>query len=162
MTLIKWNNGSKSTPSLNTRSFFDAFNYPFESVKLLHNLLDDDLGITGSNIGRTLPAINIADTADAITIDVAAPGMKKNNFGIEFNDNKLRISYKHESNKEANEQKNVWRREYHFESFERTFNLPETIDGEKISATYEDGILKISVPKKEEAKKKPARMIDVK
>jgi len=174
MTLIKWNNGSRgnensnsvfqtSTPSLfNPRTFFDAFSYPFESVRLLQNLMDDDLGITGSNIGKTLPAVNITESADALTIEVAAPGMKKKDFNIEFHDNQLRIGYKKENQTKEAEEKNVWRQEYRFESFERVFSIPETINGDNISAGYEDGILKIVAPKREEAKKKPARSIEIK
>ena len=165
MTLIKWSNGTKNNGTnsvfLKPRSIFDALNYPFDSVRMLQKLMDDDLGISGSNIGKTLPAVNIAETADALTIEVAAPGMKKKDFSIEFHDNQLRIGYKKENQPEPTEEKNVWRQEYRFESFERVFNIPDTINGDNISANYVDGILKIVAPKKEEAKKKPSRQIEI-
>jgi HSP20 family protein len=165
MTLIKWNNGTRSNGNsnsvVNPRSFFNSFNYPFESIRLFQNLMDDDLGITGNNIGKTTPAVNIYETADAISIEVAAPGMKKNDFSIVFNDNQLTIGYKKENETKNTEEKNTLRREYYFESFERVFNMPEIINGENISASYVDGILKIMLPKKEEAKKKPARQIEI-
>jgi HSP20 family protein len=170
MTLVKWNNGNSNDdkmtsrmPSLmNTRSLLDTFRYPFESVRLLQNLIDEDLGLTSTNIGRSLPAVNISETGDSITIEVAAPGMKKKDFGIEINENKLRISYKKENEVEQKDEKNIWRQEYNFESFERTFSLPETINSDKISANYQEGILTIIAPKKEEAKKKPARSVEIK
>jgi HSP20 family protein len=169
MALIKWNNGSSngnsglrnSSPDYVRRSLIDAFNYPFESVRMLQNLMDEDLGISGNNIGKTIPAVNISESPDSFAIEVAAPGMRKNDFSIEFHDNHLRIGYKKENNTTEGNDKNVLRREYSFESFERLFSLPETVNGENISATYENGILKIAVPKKEEAKKKPARNIEV-
>jgi HSP20 family protein len=169
MALIKWNNGSSngnsdfrtSSPASIRRSLFDAFNYPFESVRMLQNLMDEDLGISGNSIGKTVPAVNISETGDAIIIEVAAPGMKKNDFSIEFHDNQLRIGYKKENRSTEGNEKNVLRREYSFETFERVFSLPESINGENISASYQDGILKIAAPKKEEAKKKPARNIEV-
>lgn len=174
MTLIKWKNGTSGNGNLNTvfqnsnpalfgtRSLFDSFNYPFEGVRLFQNLLDDDLGISGNSIGKTLPAVNITESMDAITIEVAAPGLKKKDFNIELNENQLRIGYAHENQEKESEGKNVWRREYRFESFERVFTVPETVNGENITASYEDGILKIVAPKKEEAKKKPARSIMIK
>jgi HSP20 family protein len=172
MTLIKWSNGRsngnsapsyQSNPFFNSRSIIDAFN-PFESVKFLQNFFEDELGINSTSIGRSMPAVNISENDNALMFELAAPGMKKKDFGIEFHEGQLRISYKHEDQTEQKEEKNpksVLRREYHFKSFERTFNLPETIDGENITASYEDGILKISVPKKEESKK-PLKNIEVK
>ncbi len=148
MTLVKWNNGTRS-------------NYPFEAIKFFQNRMNDEFGILGNNIGKTTPAVNIFETTDAISIEVAAPGMKKNDFSIVFNDNQLTIGYKKENETKNSEEKNILRREYYFESFERVFNMPEIITGENISATYEDGILKVMVPKKEEAKKKPARQIEI-
>ena len=173
MTLIKWSNGrgnGNSAPSYNTNPFFnsrsivDAFNYPFESVKFLQNFFEDELGINSASIGRSTPAVNISENDNSLMIELAAPGMKKKDFGIEFHDGQLRISYKDEDQSEQKDEKNpksVLRREYHFKSFERVFSLPETIDGENITASYEDGILKVSVPKKEEAKK-PLKSIEVK
>jgi HSP20 family protein len=111
-------------------------------------------------IGRNLPAVNISETENDLVIEVAAPGMKKKDFKIEIDGDQLHISYKKEEKSENNET-NHWRREFSFESFERTFTLPTIVESDKIFAAYNDGILKLSIPKKEEAKKKPARTIEI-
>ena len=106
------------------------------------------------------PAVNIVETKDEFKIEVAAPGLNKDDFKINLENNELTIS----ANKEIkNEEKNesYTRREFGYSSFTRSFTLPETIQGEKISAGHKDGILTIHVPKKEEAKPKPAREIAV-
>lgn len=114
-------------------------------------------------MGKTLPAVNISETNDAITIEVAAPVMKKKDFSVELNDNQLCISYKKEMrHNDQDENKNVWRQENNFESFDRVFKIPESVNGEKINAEYEEGIFKITAFKKEEAHKKPSRMINIK
>ena len=87
--------------------------------------------------------------------------MKKNDFKVESKDNQLHIGYSKEG-KDAGNQNNYWRREFNFESFERTFSLPSLVEREKIAATYVDGILRIAVPKKEEARRKPAKTIEIK
>jgi HSP20 family protein len=73
----------------------------------------------------------------------------------------LRIAYEKQTKDEQNN-RNDWRREFNYESFDRSFTLPAMAESEKVEATYQDGILKITVPKKEEARKKPAKTIDVK
>lgn len=111
----------------------------------------------------TMPAVNIVENNDAYEIEVAAPGMKRENFKIEFENNVLTIA-SHLENKveEKADNKNFTRREFSYKSFQRTFSLPENkVEGERISAKYVDGILLISIPKREEAKVKPARQITV-
>ncbi|AJR02934.1 Hsp20/alpha crystallin family protein [Siansivirga zeaxanthinifaciens] len=112
------------------------------------------------NKGITLPQVNIKETADAYIVDMAVPGLKKSDFHIDLDNQLLSISTEI---KEENEQKdaNYTRREYGYSSFKRTFTLPETVNEEKINATYKDGILSILLPKKEEAKQKPARTIQI-
>jgi len=108
----------------------------------------------------TLPAVNIKESGEAFEIDVAAPGYEKSDIKIEMNEDLLTVS----SNKKLDEEKTegeYTKREFSYQSFLRTFTLPETVDAEKISAVYENGILKITIPKKEEAKVKPARTIDI-
>ena len=83
---------------------------------------------------------------------MAVPGMKKNDFNIDVNGNLLTISSeKEESKDESNQQ--YTRKEYSYSSFTRSFTLPEDVNQEKIDAVYEDGVLKLTLPKKEEAKK---------
>ena len=109
----------------------------------------------------TMPAVNIKETKDDYQVEVAAPGMKKDDFTIELDNNLLVISSEKEEKKEENEKGEFTRREFSYQSFKRSFTLPKTIEDGKIKATYKEGVLSISLPKKEEAKEKPKRMIDI-
>jgi HSP20 family protein len=112
---------------------------------------------SGKSLGTTLPAVNIRETADDFILEVAAPGMNKKDFKVECVDNQLHIAYRHNEEKTQGEpNSDYWRREFNFESFDRSFQ-PDTVNSEKVLAKYEDGILKITVAKREEARKKPAR-----
>jgi HSP20 family protein len=113
--------------------------------------------------GSTLPAVNIIETNDDFRIEVAAPGMKRDDFKVELDNNMLVISSeRQESAEEKDKAGNYTRREFSYQAFQRSFALPENmVDGDKISARYVDGILHITVPKREEAKLKPARQIAV-
>ena len=92
---------------------------------------------------------------------LAAPGMKKDDFKIDVDGNMLTISSEKEENKEEKNKK-FTRKEYSYSSFSRCFSLPEEIKQEDINAKYEDGVLKISLPRKEEAKKHAVKKIAVK
>lgn len=111
----------------------------------------------------TLPAVNIQETGDAFLIQVAAPGMKREQFNVQFENFVLTISGEtKEQESEKNESNPFTRQEFHYGSFERSFSLPENkIDAERIEAKYADGILRITIPKKEEAKIKPPRQISI-
>lgn len=108
----------------------------------------------------TLPAINIRETADSFIVDVAAPGMSRDDFKLRVEDNFLHISSEKQENKESSDEKYT-RKEFSYSSFQRSFELPGVADSEKISASYQEGILHIQIPKKEEARKKPAREISI-
>ena len=112
------------------------------------------------NTGITLPKVNIKETADAFMVEMAVPGLKKSDFHIALDNEILSISTE---SKEESEHKegNYTRREFGYSSFKRSFNLPESVNDEKINANYENGILSILLPKKEEAKQKPARKIKI-
>ena len=115
-----------------------------------------------SNTNTTLPAVNIRENDQEFTIEVAAPGMKKNDFNISLDNNQLNISSEIKKESE-NTEGNYSRKEFSYQSFSRSFRLPVNfIDGDKISAKYEEGILCIHLPKKEEAKPKPSKMISIK
>lgn len=113
--------------------------------------------------GRTMnvPAVNITETKDDYLVSLAVPGMKKDDFKIDVDGNMLTISSEKEETKEEKD-KRFTRKEYNFSSFTRTFTLPEEINKEKIEAKYEEGVLKIALPRKEEAKKLIAKHIAVK
>jgi HSP20 family protein len=110
-----------------------------------------DTGFIGSR-ALTMPAVNITDNKDDYTVSLAAPGMKKADFNIDVEGNMITISCEKEERKEEKETKYT-RKEYSFSSFSRSFTLPDEVMKDKIEAHYEDGILKLVLPKKEEAKK---------
>ncbi len=117
-------------------------------------------GLEGMN--ANLPAVNIAENEAGFELELAAPGMKKEDFNIEVDKNVLTISNETtSSSEEENKEKNFSRREFYYSSFKRSFNLPETVNTEAIKAAYNDGILKLEIPKKEEALPKPKRMIEI-
>ena len=99
-----------------------------------------------------MPAVNIMETKDEFNVSLAVPGMKKEDFKIDLDGNMLTISCEKEEKKEQKEAKYT-RKEYNYSSFSRSFTLPEGVNREKIDAHYEDGILKMTLPKKEEVKK---------
>ena len=115
---------------------------------------------TNFNTGMTLPAVNIKETGDAYYVEMAVPGMKKTDFDISIDNNVLSISTENETEHE-DKGENYTRREFGYSSFRRSFTLPETVEDDKIGAKYSEGILSIHLPKKDEAKQKPARNIKI-
>ena len=107
-----------------------------------------------------MPQVNIKETADAYWVEMAVPGMKKSDFHIDLDNHLLSISTEVKQ-EEENKEENYTRREFGYSSFRRTFTLPESVDDSKINASYNDGILSIHLPKKEEARQKPARTIKI-
>jgi len=104
--------------------------------------------------GRTItvPAVNVIENKDDYKISVAAPGLKKNDFNIDIEGNMLTVSCEKEESKEEKKE-NFSRTEYNYSSFSRSFTPPEEVIKEKIEAIYEDGILRLILPKTEQAKK---------
>lgn len=120
-------------------------------------------GTTNVNsIGTRIPAVNIQETEDGFNVDVAAPGMSKENFNIELDKDVLTISSEDRKEKETETKEGKFtRKEFSYSSFKRAFSLPDSVDTEKISASYTNGVLEITLPKREEAKVQPKRMIDI-
>jgi len=118
---------------------------------------------SGSLWGRvmTMPAVNITENKNDYLVALAVPGMKKDDFKIDVEGNMLTISCEMEESSDEKE-KMFTRREYSYHSFSRSFTLPEEVNKEKIEAMYEDGVLKLVLPRKEEAKKNAAKKIAVK
>jgi len=137
-------------------------NYPS-----IGNLFDDFLNTESGNWRRgnysstdtTLPKVNIKENDNGFVVEIAAPGMKKEDFNILLDKDLLTISS--EKNEETDDSSTYLRREFDYQSFQREFTLPDTADGEKIKGAYRDGILTISIPKKEEAKPRPAKTIRI-
>jgi HSP20 family protein len=114
------------------------------------------------NTGVSTPAVNIIETNNDLRLEMVAPGMKKEAFNVTLQDNILTISYDHEDNREGERRDWKYRKlEYNYNSFLRSFSLPETVDTEKIQAKYEEGILSLVIPKKEEARRKPVRQVRI-
>ena len=135
MALLKvYNNGHEASNASSGYRFTDLMNDFF-----------------GENAPRmySSPRVNIAEGNDSFTIFMAVPGVEKSEISLNVEKDVMTISRKKEIEKE--EKVNFTRREYSFGSFERSFNLPEDIDVEKIGASMENGILKIVLPKKDEA-----------
>jgi HSP20 family protein len=106
------------------------------------------------------PAVNIVETMDDYRIEVAAPGLDKSDFKIDLENNVLTISAEKEDKQEEKNER-FMRREFNYSSFSRSFTVPDTMNGEKISAQHKDGVLNVIIPKKEEAREKPARAIQI-
>jgi HSP20 family protein len=180
MTLVKWNRNGKSNGNGQSQlsrgntpagypaygsvwpGLFDTFSRPFFGNDLMQDFFDDTMNLGTGSIGTTLPAVNISETDTDLVIEVAAPGMSKKDFKVEIVDNQLHIAYNKQVKQENNGENNHWRREFSFESFERSFSLPAIVESDKVAASYTDGILRISITKKEEARRKPARAVEIK
>lgn len=149
MTLVRFGNSRTGFPAL-----------PGLMETLLGTELFDNLNFSGS--GNSLPAVNVKETANDFIVEVAAPGMTKEDFKIKLENNVLSISSeKEERNVEKTDTNNYTRREFSYQSFQRSMVLPAGVEADKIKAAYKDGILSVSIPKKEEVKAKPSRMIEV-
>jgi len=114
-----------------------------------------------STTDTTLPSVNIKESQDEFEVELAAPGFQKTDFTIELKHDMLTISSEKKIENETKEGQQFARREFSYQSFSRSFVLPNTIDNDKIKAKYENGILKVIIPKKDEAKPKPARQIAI-
>lgn len=115
-----------------------------------------------SNTGTTIPAVNIRETKDDFEVEMAAPGMKKEDFRVELDGNLLTISSELKKENETEEEGRYTRREYSYQSFQRRFTLPkEVVDSDNINARYENGVLRLQIPKKDEARTKAPKMIAV-
>jgi len=115
-----------------------------------------------SNTETTIPAVNIKETADNFEVEVAAPGMEKKDFKVMLDGNTLTISSEKSTPQEQNNEGRYTSREFSYQSFSRTFTLPkDVVDTEKIQAKYEDGMLHLLIPKKEQAKQKEPKLIEV-
>jgi HSP20 family protein len=143
MSLVRWQN-------------------PIDLMPGFSNLADTFFGKDMDFFGdfkSTVPKVNIREDKKDFYLEVAAPGMSKEDFDVNLDNNVLTISGKKEHKKEEKDKYN--RREFSYTSFERSFYLPEVIDSEHIEAHYQDGILMITVPKKEESKEKSVKRISI-
>lgn len=115
-------------------------------------------GIANSN--THVPAVNIKETTDEFTLELAAPGKTKEDFELSLDHDVLTISTE-DKKEETTTEENYTRREFSFSAFKRSFKLPQTVNKEHINATYTNGILNVTLPKREEDKVKPKRLIEI-
>jgi HSP20 family protein len=113
-----------------------------------------------SNTNTTLPAVNIKENDNGFEVEMAVPGMSKDDFRINLENNTLCISSEKKTENEKNEG-NYSRKEFSYQSFSRSFTLPLSADEGSIKAKYENGILKVEIPKREESKPKPPKTIEI-
>lgn len=120
-------------------------------------------GLTNySDTNTTIPAVNIKETFENYEVEVAAPGMNKKDFNVQLEGNMLTISSEKELQQGQQDEGRYASREFSYQSFSRTFTLQKDVmDTEKIQATYENGVLHLVIPKKEEAKQKGPRRIEI-
>lgn len=137
MTLVKFN------PDKRNNSLLPGFNDVFDSIF-------NDTFFNDRMVAR-VPAVNISETAENYHIELAAPGLKKDDFKLSLDRNVLSISVEQQSENTGN-QKNYSKREYSYSSFIRSFTLPDSANDDRIEASYTDGVLKVDIGKKEEAK----------
>lgn len=147
MVLIKWNPEASLFPSMSAwlADFFDdESNWNFPAMK-----------------GISVPAVNISETPEAYTLEMAAPGFSKDNFRLEIKNGYLVISGETKEEKQDEEKGKYTRREYRYGSFSRAFALPDDVDERHIRAQYTDGILRVHLPKKEGEANIPAKSIAI-
>lgn len=139
MTLVKFNSDKNN----NQRGLVPSINNVFDSI-----FTDSFFNAREATL---VPAVNISETADQYQIELAAPGLGKEDFKVNLERKMLSIAvHKEQSNEQDN--RNYSRREFSYTSFTRSFTLPDSADEHAIHAKYNDGILNIHIPKKEEAK----------
>lgn len=140
---------------------------PFVPSKAYANLFDEfftkGLGnFVGADSLFTQPAVNVLESADNFRIELAAPGLNKGAFEVKVDKGTLTISAKKEQKEETTTPEGKYsRKEFNFATFSRSFQLPDTIDANAIGANYENGVLLVTLPKKEEAKVEAARTIEI-
>lgn len=135
------------------RKFFPSIVDEFFGNDYLPNLFEFQTGIN-------MPSVNIIEGKDDYKIEVAAPGLDKSDFIINLDNNLLTITSEKEA-KSEDEKEHYMRREFSYSSFKRSFRLPQTVDPENITASHNNGVLSIVIPKRDEVKIKPAKQIEI-
>lgn len=146
MTLIKYNTG---LPNLENRSF----------TNLLDRFFNESFANVGKQVQSFNPQVDVAESKDEFELSLAVPGMKKSDFNIDITDGRLVVSGERKF-EEKKEDKNFHSVETQYGSFQRSFYLPDNIKEDKVEASYQDGILKVIIPKEE--KKELKKTIQIK
>ena len=125
---------------------------------LMNEFFNDDFRMNVINNNHSVPSVNSIENDNSFEIDLAVPGMKKDDFTIQLNDKVLVISSENTNSVENN---SMSLNEFNYSSFQRSFTVPETVELDKIKANYKNGILKVKLPKKKDSITKPNRVIDI-
>lgn len=150
MTLIKWNNPSRGLERQN--QIFPSFE------NLFNDFFSNDFSLR--EFAGHMPAVNVSEKEDKYLVEVSAPGFNKDEFKVEITDGILTISGEHKEEKKE-EDKNFSRKEFNYGSFKRSFSLTESVDEDQIGAKYENGILRLQLPKTKPTKLKQIKEIKV-
>ena len=111
----------------------------------------------------SVPEVNVREKQDEYVIELAAPGLNKKDFNVNVQNNVLVISSeKEDKDEKKDENDNFLRREFSYSSFQRSFSLPEGVNADDINAKHENGVLYVSIPKKDELKQQPSKQIEIK
>ncbi len=153
MSLVKFR--SRPFGNLMPQDFFDMDDF-FDNRRWVRDMLPDRFW----NGKRTEPALNIKETDDHFEIELAAPGFQKKDFEVTIEDGCLNIAAEKTTSEEEKED-DFTRREFSYNAFERSLQLPDTVKEEEIKASYKDGILSFNLAKKEEAKKLPPKKVQI-
>lgn len=156
-TLMKRGAGNGSAPATTFGSLVDKF---FQNE--MGRIFDDDRwGFNGLSRNVNVP-VNIRETDNSYELELVAPGLKRENFEVNVSGDMLTVSFEQkEETNQQNKEEGWLRREYKQQSFSRSFNLDDTVDANKITAKYADGVLHLSMPKKEGAQR-ITRTIEIK
>lgn len=141
-------------------------NEVFPALSLFDDFFSRDLWNwnmnNNSSTDTTIPLVNIKETNENFEVEMAAPGMNKEDFKVELDGTVLTITSEKRNEQEVKEGERYSKREFSYQSFQRSFQLPkEVVDADKIEAKYENGVLRLVVPKKDEAKPRPPKMIQI-
>ena len=141
-------------------------NEMFPGLNLFDDFFSRDLWNWGlnnnSSTNTTIPMVNVKETGENFEVEMAAPGMDKQDFKVELDGNLLTITSEKNQENEVKEGERYSRREFSYQSFQRSFQLPkEVVDADKIEAKYENGVLKLVIPKNEKAKPRPPKTIQI-
>lgn len=127
---------------------------------LIDDFINTDWNLKAPTFSGTVPSVNIKEFDSQFEIELAVPGMKKDDFEIEVEDGVLSISSTQEE-EQFNEKGKYTRREFSYSSFRRSFTLPDSVNPTKIDATYKEGVLLVLLPKQKEAQPQPKKLIKI-
>ena len=138
---------------------------PFTPAPTFNRLFDSFLNLNdmvGSDFAVNIPSVNVIENENGFTLELAAPGVAREDFSLNIEKDRLVISSEKKTTEEEKEEGKYSRREFNYSAFSRSFHLPKTIDKDAINASYENGVLTITLPKKAEVvREEQGRTIEI-